>query len=238
MTQVVTQAYLPKKLPANLQFWIRPMLLISVGLHGLVLATPMKSEKKSVEPAKKEPDKVKITQLPTKSSAPAPKIAPVTPPKALPVVTQPKTPPVVVPPKVAPIMAPIVAVPKPPQQVIPPPIPPQVIPRPQPVPSPSPSPSPAPAPSPVPTPTPTPAPPPTTSQGSLGKIAWGQLQCAGCHGGNTSKGLSAALTMSSMNTVQKHKDAYGATAISGWGITVSQQDADNIAVYAGNPAAF
>lgn len=170
----MTQAYFQKKLPANLQFWIRPMLLISVGLHGLVLATPMKSEKKPVEPTKKEPEKVKITQLPTKPSTPAPKIAPVTPPKALPVVAKPKTPPVVVPPKAAPI-APIVAQPKPPQPVLPPPIPPQVIPRPQPIPSPSPvaaQPSPSPvaaqsSPSPLPSPVaaqPSPPPPPPSTQ--------------------------------------------------------------------------
>lgn len=105
-------------------------------------------------------------------------------------------------------------------------------------PSPSPTPTPSPTPSPSPSPTPTPTPSPTTSQGALGKIAWGKNQCAGCHGGDTSKGLSAALTMSSMTTVQKHRDAYGPTAISGWGITVSQEDADNIAVYAANPSAY
>lgn len=109
---------------------------------------------------------------------------------------------------------------------------------PTPAPSPTPSPTPTPAPSPTPTPVPAPTPSPTTSQGALGKIAWGKNQCAGCHGGNTSKGANAALTMSSMTTVQKHRDAYGATAISGWGITVSQEDADNIAVYAANPSAY
>lgn len=98
--------------------------------------------------------------------------------------------------------------------------------------------TPTPSPTPSPTPAPAPTPSPTTSQGALGKIAWGKNQCAGCHGGNTSKGANAALTMSSMTTVQKHKDAYGATAISGWGITVSQEDADNIAVYAANPSAY
>ena len=105
-------------------------------------------------------------------------------------------------------------------------------------PAPSTTPTPAPSPTPTPTPAPAPTPSPTTSQGALGKIAWGKNQCAGCHGGNTSKGANAALTMSSMTTVQKHKDAYGATAISGWGITVSQEDADNIAVYAANPSAY
>jgi outer membrane biosynthesis protein TonB len=111
-------------------------------------------------------------------------------------------------------------------------------PTPAPTPSPAPTPAPTPTPSPSPTPTPAPTPSPTTSQGALGKIAWGKNQCAGCHGGNTSKGANAALTMSSMTTVQKHRDAYGATAISGWGITVSQEDADNIAVYAANPSAY
>jgi hypothetical protein len=109
---------------------------------------------------------------------------------------------------------------------------------PTPAPTPAPSPTPSPTPTPTPSPTPTPTPSPTTSQGALGKIAWGKNQCAGCHGGNTSKGANAALTMSSMTTVQKHRDAYGATAISGWGITVSQEDADNIAVYAANPSAY
>jgi outer membrane biosynthesis protein TonB len=111
-------------------------------------------------------------------------------------------------------------------------------PTPAPSPAPSPTPTPAPSPTPTPTPAPAPSPSPTTSQGALGKIAWGKNQCAGCHGGQTSKGANAALTMSSMTTVQKHKDAYGATAISGWGITVSQEDADNIAVYAANPSAY
>jgi hypothetical protein len=169
MTQVITPDVLPNKLPANLQFWIRPMLIISVVLHGLVLATPMKEEKKAVEPAKKEPEKVKITQLPTKSSTPAPKIAPVTPPKASSVVVPPKPAPVV-PPKPAAI-PPIVAQPKPPQPVIPPPIPPQVIPRPQPIPSPSPvAAQPIPSPSPV-AAQPIPSPSPVAAQPSPSPVA-------------------------------------------------------------------
>lgn len=91
-------------------------------------------------------------------------------------------------------------------------------------------------PSTTPDPSPTPAtanpPEPPATTLTPGAVAWGKNQCAGCHGGNTSKGLSAALTMSSMQTVQKHKDAYGPTAISGWNITVSQTDADLIAVFA------
>jgi hypothetical protein len=102
------------------------------------------------------------------------------------------------------------------------------------------TPTPTPSPAPSPTPTPSPSPPPTTAPPieppaptlTPGAIAWGKNQCSGCHGGDTNKGLSAALTMSSMQTVQKHKEAYGPTAISGWGITITQNDADLIAVYA------
>jgi hypothetical protein len=102
----------------------------------------------------------------------------------------------------------------------------------------TPTPTPAPTPSPTPSPTPTPAPSPATSQGEIGHNKWGYLQCAGCHGGATSKGVNAALTMSSMQTVPKHKEAYGPTAISPWNITISQQDADDIAVYAANPSLY
>jgi mono/diheme cytochrome c family protein len=104
--------------------------------------------------------------------------------------------------------------------------------------TPTPTPAPTPSPTPSPTPTPAPSPSPATSQGEIGHNKWGYLQCAGCHGGNTSKGVNAALTMSSMQTVQKHKEAYGPTAISPWNITITQQDADDIAVYAANPSLY
>jgi hypothetical protein len=104
--------------------------------------------------------------------------------------------------------------------------------------TPTPTPTPTPSPTPSPTPAPVPSPSPATSQGEIGHNKWGYLQCAGCHGGNTSKGVNAALTMSSMQTVQKHKEAYGPTAISPWNITISQQDADDIAVYAANPSLY
>lgn len=94
----MNQSYFLKNLPAPLQFWIRPMLLISLALHGLLLAIPMPSEKKH-PPAKKEPEKVKITQLPTTPSLSAPKA---TPSAAVP---KPKTSPVVVPPKPSPVVA-------------------------------------------------------------------------------------------------------------------------------------
>lgn len=48
----------------------RPMLLLSIGVHGLLLFTPMPTEK--VVPTKKEQthDKVKITQLPISTNLP------------------------------------------------------------------------------------------------------------------------------------------------------------------------
>ena len=48
----------------------RPMLLLSIGVHGLLLFTPMPTEK--VEPTKKEQtqDRVKITQLPISANPP------------------------------------------------------------------------------------------------------------------------------------------------------------------------
>lgn len=72
----MNQSYFQKNLPKPLQFWVRPMLLLSLGLHGLFLAIPIPSEKKPV-PTKKEPDKIKITQLPTTPPAPNPSPRPV-----------------------------------------------------------------------------------------------------------------------------------------------------------------
>lgn len=65
----MTQALFLKNLPAPLQFWIRPMLLASLALHGLLLVIPT-SEEKPKAPTKKEPEKVKITQLPTTPKPP------------------------------------------------------------------------------------------------------------------------------------------------------------------------
>ncbi len=135
----MNQPYFLKNLPAPLQFWIRPILLISLALHGLLLGIPIPAEKKPT-PVKKEPEKVKITQLPTKSSAVVP--------KATPSAAVPK-------PKPSPVMAsPIRPRPQPIRQAALdiPPVPPRakVIPRPQPQPTPqqknpSPTPSPTPA---------------------------------------------------------------------------------------------
>ena len=140
----MNQSYFVKNLPAPLQLWVRPMLLISLGLHGLLLAVPMPSKHKP-EPTKKEPEKVKITQLPTTPSSPV-KTAPKVSPKPSPVVTQP----------IRPRPQPI----RPAAPVIPPVAPrPKAIPRSlQPSPTPEqkqPSPTPQPTP-PPPTPEPTP----------------------------------------------------------------------------------
>jgi hypothetical protein len=90
----MTQAYFLKNLPAPLQFWVRPMLLASLGLHGLVLAIPTPPEKKP-EPPKKESERVKITQLPTTTITSAPKTAP----KPSPAISQVKASPVAPPPR-------------------------------------------------------------------------------------------------------------------------------------------
>src|SRR4028119_1594699 len=94
--KVMTQAYFLKNLPAPLQFWVRPMLFASLGLHGLFLSIPMQPEKKP-EPPKKEPEKVKITQLPTTTITPAPKTA--LKPSPSPAISQIKPSPIAPPPR-------------------------------------------------------------------------------------------------------------------------------------------
>lgn len=158
---IMTQALFFKNLPAPLQFWIRPMLLASLGLHGLFLSLPMQSAQKNAPP-KKEPDKVKITQLPIKTNSPAPKISPLATPKPAAIVPQAKPSPAV--------SKPITPQPKPIRQSVttPPPSPISSITRPQPQPTSTPTPAqPTPTPSTTlassPTPTPTPAPSPASS---------------------------------------------------------------------------
>lgn len=82
--------YLLKNLPVPLQGLIRPMLLMSLALHGLLLFLPTSSEPKSQIPAEKPPkqEAVKITQLPT----PAKSVAK-PPTKAPPAIRQPVRPP-------------------------------------------------------------------------------------------------------------------------------------------------
>lgn len=85
----MTQALFLKNLPAPLQFWVRPMLLASLILHGLLLVIPTSSEEKPKAPTKKEPEKVKITQLPT-TPKPLTAQAPIAAVKPSPLVAQAK----------------------------------------------------------------------------------------------------------------------------------------------------
>jgi len=124
----MTQALFLKNLPAPLQFWIRPMLLASLGLHGLLLVIPTTSHEKPKPPTKKEPEKVKITQLPTTPKQPASQVSPLaavkpsslvaqtkpSPVRPNPIVAQPNSirPPVITPPIITPPISSISA-PKP-----------------------------------------------------------------------------------------------------------------------------
>ena len=184
----MNQSYFQKNLPAPVQFLVRPMLLISLGLHGLLLAIPMPSKQKPEAP-KKEPEKVKITQLPTTRPSPKPssRSSPIPTPKPTPQVRQTPRP------QPTPIRQPSLVIP---------PVSPQTksIPRPQPQPRPTPTPpKPTPTPTPPkPTPTPSPSPSPTienpfadfpiypkTQGGSLGLLSGETDQSAR----NTTDGL-------------------------------------------------
>lgn len=153
----MTQTLFLKNLPAPLQFWIRPMLIASLSLHGLLLVIPTHSEKKPAPPIKKEPEKVKITQLPTSTKPPSP-ISPLASPKPSPLVAQAKPSPV--------LPKPIITQPNP---IRPPAIPPISSisrPKPEPIPTPltpAPSPSTASTPAPSPLTASTPAPSPSTA---------------------------------------------------------------------------
>ena len=98
-----------------------------------------------------------------------------------------------------------------------------------PAPTPTPTPATSATPTPTPAPSPTPTPAPTSSAGSLGKTAWSN-NCVACHGSNTSKGTNAGAIMNAI-----------ASNIGGMGILngkVSASDANNIAAYTANPAAY
>lgn len=138
----MTQALFLKNLPAPLQFWVRPMLLASLALHGLLLVIPTSSQEKPKAPTKKEPEKVKITQLPTTPKPPTAQ-TPIAAVKPSPVIPKP-----------------IVAQPTPIRPpVITPPIPPIARSKPQPISTPlAPTPTPL---TPVPSATSTPLTPPT-----------------------------------------------------------------------------
>lgn len=74
-----------KNLPAPVRSLIRPMLFAAIGLHALLLFTPIPSEQKPKKPDDKE-NPVKITQLPTAKTAARPKLAK----PALPKIARPK----------------------------------------------------------------------------------------------------------------------------------------------------
>jgi hypothetical protein len=173
------QSYFQKNFPASLQFWVRPLLVLSLGLHGLLLALPLPSEKKPAPSAKKEPEKIKITQLPTTPPAPKASPRPVVraTPKPIPQVRPSIRPqPSLIRPRMSdipPIPPPTTATPRPQPQLTPTFLQPTPSPTPTPLqttatPSPSPTPSQATAtPSPSPTPsqaTATPSPQPTPEQ--------------------------------------------------------------------------
>lgn len=82
-----------KQLPAPVRSLVRPMLIAAIGLHALLLFTPIPSEQKPKKTDDKE-NPVKITQLPT--AKPAAKARPKLAKPALPKVDRPK--PVVPPP--------------------------------------------------------------------------------------------------------------------------------------------
>ncbi|HEY9596843.1 MAG TPA: hypothetical protein V6D33_04170 [Cyanophyceae cyanobacterium] len=70
-----------KHLPASARILIRPTLLFSLVLHGIVLMLPISSDLDKFEPPKKEA-RIKITQLP--KTQPSPKSSPRTFPKSTP----------------------------------------------------------------------------------------------------------------------------------------------------------
>jgi hypothetical protein len=65
-----------KNWPPTLQVWFRPMLLISLGFHALLLTLPMPQQPKSEALPPKKAEKVKITTLLAPASAPSPKASP------------------------------------------------------------------------------------------------------------------------------------------------------------------
>ena len=158
----MTQALFLKNLPTPLQFWVRPMLLASLAVHGFLLLVPTSSHEKPKAPTKKEPEKVKITQLPTTPKPPTAQ-TPIAAVKPSPLVAQAKPSPVIPKPIVAqlnPIRPPAITPPIPP-------IPPVTRSKPQPIPAPVPSAASTP-PTPIPTPStastsPTPAPAPSAT---------------------------------------------------------------------------
>ena len=60
----MNQPHLLDKLPTPVRIFLRPMLLISLGLHGVVLMLPTSFNWEKTQPSKKE-ETVKITKLPS-----------------------------------------------------------------------------------------------------------------------------------------------------------------------------
>ncbi len=144
------ESFSVNNLPEPLQRLLKPMLLISLALHGFILLVPI-GDKKSEPPKQeaKKPESIKISQLPpvktTTPTIPKPPIVPAVAPAvvlAKPAVVAPR-------PKTA---APPVVQPKP-----------KATPTPTPTPTPKAAPTPTPKAAPTPTPTPTPVASPTPS---------------------------------------------------------------------------
>ncbi len=126
-----------RKLPLQ----ISPILIVSIGLHGLALLIPVPDKAPPAEPEIEMPDPISVTELP-KVTRPKP----TAPPESI----------FAPPPVVAPAPAPVE--PPPPQIIVVEAEPPAQPPRPDPLPAPTLDPTPNPIPDPIPDPTPTPDP--------------------------------------------------------------------------------
>ena len=82
---VMSNSLALKNLPTPVRSLLRPMLFAAIGLHALLLFTPIPSEQKPKKTDDKE-NPVKITQLPTAKPAARPKLAK----PALPKIARPK----------------------------------------------------------------------------------------------------------------------------------------------------
>ncbi len=141
------QSFSVENLPEPLQRLLKPMLLISLALHGFILLVPIGDKKSEPPKEAKKSETIKISQIPTArppaSTLPKPPV-----PAVAPVVTPPK--PAVVPPR--PNAAPPIVQPKPKTAT----------PTPKAAPTPTPKAAPTPTPTPSSTPTPEIPPPPET----------------------------------------------------------------------------
>ena len=160
----MTQPRFWKNLPGPLRLLLRPWVIVSVGLHVVVLLLPLPNRSTSEMPISEEP--VRITQLPVSASPTVPSPVAVPSPPVSPSPTVQATP--AVPRPAAPVMtrptAPPPASPTPSPQALPSPTPQTNSSPPSPTPSPqSSSDSEQPSPTASPTPSPTPSPEAITS---------------------------------------------------------------------------